>query len=297
MNRNRGWIGLALILTGMSWGSETWAEESWRSIRPDVIYGHKAGMALTYDVITPTANANGAGVLFMVSGGWVSAWAPPENLVRENARNKNLWEQIVDEGFTLFLVRHGSSPQFKVPEAWSDVERAIRHIRSNASEYGVDPDRLGVCGGSAGGHLSLMMGTRGDDGREGDRDPINQVSSRVKCVVAFFPPTDLEPYVGPDKPIVKQFPALEFPEDQVESVSPLRHVSADDAPTLLVHGDQDELVPLFHSEKIKEAMDAAGVKCELIVIQGAAHGFGGADNDRALTALVDWMVQHLAPAE
>ncbi len=290
-------IALAVALTVVPLAGRARGEEEWRSIRPDVIYGHKAGMALTYDVITPAHGGNGAGVLFMVSGGWVSMWAPPENLVRSAPTDKNLWERLVDKGFTLFLVRHGSSPQFKVPEAWSDVELAIRHIRAHASDYGIDPQRIGVCGGSAGGHLSLMMGTRGDDGDPAARDPIGRTSSRVQCVVAFFPPTDLESYVGPDKPIVKQFPALEFPEAQVPDVSPLRHVTPDDPPTLLVHGDKDELVPLFHSEKIKEAMDREGVKCELIVIRDAAHGFAGEDNERALGALVDWMVTHLTPSE
>ncbi|MCA9104405.1 MAG: alpha/beta hydrolase [Pirellulaceae bacterium] len=273
------------------------ADDGWRTIKPDVVYGHKAGMALTYDVITPTENANGAGVLFMVSGGWVSTWFAPEGVVREpKPAGLNLWERLVDRGYTVFMVRHGSSPRFKVPEAWSDVELAIRHIHAHAEEFGVDPDRLGVCGGSAGGHLSLMMGTRGDDGDASQSDPAQRASSRVRCVVAYFPPTDLEPYVGPDKPIVKQFPALDFPQSQVESVSPLRHVTADDAPTLLVHGDRDELVPLFHSEKIKEAMDEAGVECELIVIEGAAHGFAGDDNERALQALADWMDAHLLEA-
>lgn len=297
MRASRYWkmsLMAGLLATVVGWGDRAEAQEEIRTITADVIYGHKAGMALTYDVITPTENANGAGVLFMVSGGWVSTWFPPENVVRRvEGDNLSLWERLVASGYTLFMVRHGSSPQFKVPEAYADVDLAIRHIHLNAERYGIDPARIGVCGGSAGGHLSLMLGTRGDDGQAGEPNPLRHSASRVKCVVAFFPPTDLEPYVGPDKPIVRQFPALDFPQEQVESVSPLRHVTADDAPTLLVHGDQDELVPLFHSEKIKAAMDAAGVACELIVIENAAHGFAGDDNERALTALVDWMDKYL----
>lgn len=300
MRACRFWIrsfSALLIATVLGFANETQAQEQFRQITADVIYGHKAGMALTYDVITPTENANGAGVLFMVSGGWVSTWFPPESVVtRREGDNLNLWERLVAEGYTLFMVRHGSSPHFKVPEAYTDVDLAIRHIHLNAEKYAIDPERIGVCGGSAGGHLSLMLGTRGDEGHASDRNPVRHGSSRVKCVVAFFPPTDLEPYVGPDKPIVRQFPALDFPQSQVENVSPLRHVTADDAPTLLVHGDKDELVPLFHSEKIKEAMDAAGVACELIVIEGAAHGFSGDDNERAMTALVEWMNKHLSEA-
>ena len=126
------------------------------SITPDVVYGHKDGMALTFDVFTPAA-PNGVGILNMVSGGWVSRWTPPD-------RARAGFEALLNAGFTVFSVRHGSSPRFKVPEAHADVRRAVRFVRLHASTYGVDPDRLGVYGGSAGGHLSLMLGLASDDG-------------------------------------------------------------------------------------------------------------------------------------
>ena len=99
--------------------------EDWRTIAPDVIYGHKAGMALTYDVVRPAKDPNGAAILFMVSGGWVSMWAPPEYFIRPEKGSLNLFEKIVDRGYTLILVRHGSSPYFKVPDAVADVKLAI----------------------------------------------------------------------------------------------------------------------------------------------------------------------------
>ncbi len=106
---------------------------------PDVIYGHKAGMALIYDVIKPS-RPNGAAVLFMVSGGWVSPWGDPNETVRATKPQKlNLFEKIVDRGYTLILVRHGSSPWFKVPDAVADVRLAIRHIRSRAEQFQIDP--------------------------------------------------------------------------------------------------------------------------------------------------------------
>ena len=126
-------------------------------ITPDVVYGHKAGLAMTYDVYTPETDANRAGVLFMVSGGWYSQWAPPENA-------KGLFKPLTDKGFTVFAVRHGSSPQFGIPDAVADVRRAVRYIRLNADKYHVDPNRLGVFGMSAGGHLSLVLGTASDEG-------------------------------------------------------------------------------------------------------------------------------------
>ena len=120
-------------------------------IVPDVVYGHKLGMALTLDVFKPETDPNGAGILFMVSGGWVSRWSPPERSIRR-------FGPLLDKGFTVFAVRHGSSPRFKVPEAVADVQNAVQFVHSHATDFGVDPQRLGVYGGSAGGHLSLMLG-------------------------------------------------------------------------------------------------------------------------------------------
>src|SRR3954466_11163630 len=91
------------------------------TITPDVVYGHKAGMALTFDVIQPK-KPNGVGILFMMSGGWVSGWVPPQGFIDPKAPDGlKHFRDLVEHGYTLFIVRHGSSPQFKVPEAVADV--------------------------------------------------------------------------------------------------------------------------------------------------------------------------------
>lgn len=248
----------------------------------DVVYGHKDGMALTFDVFKPEGNANGAGVLFMVSGGWVSRWAPPETYMP-------FFKPVLDKGFTVFAVRHGSSPIFKVPDARADVGRAVRFIRLHAGEYGVDAERLGVFGGSAGGHLSLMLGLDGDEGDTEAKDEVLRQSSAVAAVVAYFPPVDLREWVGPSD----RFPALDFDAGLAESVSPILYVSSDDPPTLLVHGDSDTLVPISNSELIYAALKKAKVKTKFITIEGAGHGFGGDDAKRASEALVSWFEKHL----
>ncbi|MDX1385152.1 MAG: alpha/beta hydrolase [Thermoanaerobaculia bacterium] len=253
-------------------------------IEPDLVYGHKMGMALTLDVIKP-AQANGAAVLFMVSGGWVSRWAPPD-------RTAQRFQDLLDAGFTVIPVRHGSSPLFKVPDAVEDVRRAVRFVRANADAWGIDPERLGVFGGSAGGHLSLMLGTASDAGDAAATDPVLRSSSRVAAVVAYFPPVDLVGLAGPND----RFPALDFDAKLAEGISPIYHVSADDPPTLMIHGDADELVPLSHSERILAAFQKAGVATELIVLEGAGHGFQGDDAAKATAALVTWFRDHLVPA-
>ena len=259
------------------------------TVVPDVVYGHKAGMALTYDVLRP-AERNGAGVLFMVSGGWGSRWFPPEA-----AKDRGLFRELLNRGFTVFLVRHGSAPRFKVPEAVADVRRAVRHVRLNAETTGIDPDRLGVTGGSAGGHLSLMLGTASDDGDPDAPawDAVARTSDRVAAVVALFPPVDLREIVGPNE----RFKALEFDPAEAAGVSPITFVTPDDAPALLIHGDRDRLVKLDNSERIAAEFEKAGVESELVVIEGAGHGFRGADNDRVTNLTIDWFEKHLAPGD
>lgn len=264
------------------------ADETYK-ITPDVIYGHKAGMALTFDAVRPQ-KSNGVGILFMMSGGWVSAWVPPQTLLDVKPPNPfQFFHQLVDHGYTLFIVRHGSSPQFKVPEAVADVRRAARYIRLHADDFKIDPNRIGVCGGSAGGHLSLMLGTASDDGDKNAKDEIDRASDRVAAVVAYFPPVDLRQWIGD-----KRFPALDFEPKLAESVSPLLHVSKDDPPTLLIHGDKDDLVKLDNSERIEAAFKKEGVECQLIVMPGAGHGFGSEQGKQASEALIDWFDRHLA---
>ena len=266
--------------------SPAWCEaDDALQVTPDVVYGHKFGMALTFDVFQPK-EPNGVGVLFMVSGGWYSRWHPPE-------RSAGFFQGLLDEGFTVFAVRHGSSPKFAIPEVVEDVRRAVRFIRLKSEQFGVDPERLGVCGASAGGHLSLMLGTTSDEGDAKAKDEILRMSDRVAAVVAYFPPTDIRPWVKEESKYNKNYPALQFDLDRADDFSPLLHVTPDDPPTLLIHGDKDQLVPLDHSEKILVEFEKQNVPAELLVIEGAAHGFRGEDGQRASEALGSWFKTHL----
>lgn len=280
----------AAILIGMDLLSSVQAQSTERKLvyDRDVIYGHKAGMALTFDVVQPE-KPNGAAVLFMVSGGWVSVWAPPETLIRPKSRDANPWEQFVDRGYSMFLVRHGSSPQFKVPDAVSDVRRAVRYIRLNAKNWDIDPNRIGVIGGSAGGHLTLMLATTADEGDPKSQDAVERTSNRIRAGVAWFPPTHLEKFLK----LKQQFPALEFDVKKIPDVSPLEHVTADDAPVYLAHGDKDELVPVGESEAIVEKFKATNVDHDLLIVPGAGHAFVGEDMKKVMDGTLNWFDKHL----
>jgi len=257
--------------------------ENGGSVIPDVVYGHKDGMALTFDVFKPSVKANGAGIMFMVSGGWVSQWGPPERMMP-------FAKPLLDKGFTVFTVRHGSSPKYKVPECFADVKRATRFIHLHAKDYGVNPEKLGVFGYSAGGHLSLMLGTTGDKGDPAATDEVLKASSEIAAVVAFFPPVDLRAITGPND----RFPALDFDKALADSVSPLLQVSPDDPPTLLMHGSVDDLVPVAASTTINEEFKKQNVVTDIIIFDGEGHGFKTPEaREKSATALTEWFEKHL----
>jgi len=304
MNRTRLTISSAL-LTLLALPCARAADLPPFSRKEDVIYGRKHGMALTLDVLTPE-KAKGIGVIFAVSGGWFSDRA---------AIRPNRLAELLARGYTVFAVVHGSQPRFTIPEVVEDMHRAVRFIRHNARDYGIDPERIGISGGSAGGHLSLMQGTAGRPGDPNAKDPVDRESSAVQAVACFYPPTDFLNYGQPGEVALgygtlKDFRApFEFNEfdpklrrivpiaDQNRileigrSISPAYHASPGDAPALIIHGDADKLVPIQQAQVIVEKLQAAGVPARLVTKPGAGHGWSGVDKDVA--AFADWFDEHL----
>jgi acetyl esterase/lipase len=283
MKRIATFVSMVLALLA---GLPTLAAQSPETeIEADIVYGHKDGLAMTMDWYRPAGQPNGAAVIFMVSGGWFSKWAPPENALP-------LFQPYLDQGFTVLSVRHGSSPRYSIPEAVADVTRAVRFIRSESDRFDVHPQRLGVLGMSAGGHLSLVLSTMGDDGNPAATDPLERVSSRVQAAVALVPPTDLRVAVweAPESlPAYRNFPALNLPMAEAERFSPVVHATKDDAPSLVIMGGRDELVPPRHGEWIAAAFEREGVDHKLIIFPDAGHGLEGEQNrSRMVKEAVGW---------
>ena len=258
------------------------------SVTRDVVYGHKDALTLTFDVHR-AARPNGGGVIAIVSGGYQSSVEMSRLIV-----DGYLAPLLNDKGFTVFAVRHGSSPRYPMSAIVADTRRAVRFIRQHAREYGVDPDRIGVFGSSAGGQLALLLGTTADSGDSAASDAVLRESSRVAAVVAYFPPTDLSRW-GTQR-IRQAFPAMRLTETQAAEYSPIRSVSPGDAPSLIVHGDADPVVPMVEGETMHEALRKAGVPASFVRIEGAGHGFEGADLERANAAMVRWFERHLGRA-
>lgn len=260
----------------------------------DVIYARKFGTALTMDIFQPE-KPNGFGIVFVVSGGWFSG---------KEAIAPVMYEPFLQRGYTLFAVVHGSQPKFQIPEIIQDMHRAVRFIRFNAKKYSIDPDHLGVSGGSAGGHLSLVLATQGGQGDANAKDPIDKESSAVQCVACFFPPTDFlnygkegrsalgEDVLGPFKAAFGEIPKDPAAKEKYgREISPLYAVTSNLPPTLIIHGDIDKLVPIQQAESFQKKAEEAGANVKLIVKKGGAHGW--ADWLKDFEQFVPWFDEHL----
>jgi acetyl esterase/lipase len=285
------WFALAALLV---FCTTAWAQDAPNHLR-DVVYGHKIGVALTMDVFKP-AKSNGIGVIWIVSGGWFSS----HDLI-----NPDLSKPFTDKGQTVFQVVHGSQPKFTLPEIVQDIHRAVRFIRVHAAEYGVDPNRLGIAGASAGGHLSLMMAAYGGPGDPAARDPVDRASSQVQAVAIFFPPTDFLNY-GKDgvraltyEPLRPFWHVFAVPENATDAerdniartLSPYYGLSRNTPPILIIHGSTDTLVPRQQSERVMAKLDELKVPHKLVVREGKGHGWDGWWQDIVL--MPDWFDQYL----
>ena len=185
------------------------------------------------------------------------------------------------------------------PAQIHDAKAAVRWLRANAKKYHVDPNRIGVTGGSAGGHLSLLVGLTGlSSNLEGDSGNPHQ-SSRVQAVVNVFGPTDMT--FCHEKSSVAWIFRLFMggtPSEAAErykAASPISYVSKDDPPVLTLHGDQDALVPVEQAKVLDEKMKAAGASHTLIVFEGQGHGFRGEHGKKAWDATWEFFDRHLKP--
>lgn len=250
----------------------------------DVIYMKAGGAAFTMDVFKP-AKPNKAAVVFMISGGWTSDHAMLKGF------GPGIEKVFGDAGFTVFEVVHGAHPRYKVAEIVDQVRTAVRFVHAHAADYGIDTDRVGVSGISSGGHLSLMIAGSAD--------------SPVNAVAAIAPPTDLTNWGKPefmltDNPQMAMFvPALGVDPKgsrtdlgaMLSKLSPISLVNAKYPPTLIVHGDADNLVPLQQAQIIDQALTKAGVEHKLEVVKGGGHDektFGP-----GLTKAVEWFKDKL----
>ena len=276
----------------------------------DIIYGRSYGSSLTFDLFKPTGKSNGAAIIVVNSGGWISVPGVGPGLIAM------FIEPFVNRGYTVFVVSHACQPRYQIPEIIDMINRSVRFIRYHAKDYGIDPMRLGITGGSAGGHLSLMQALGPKAPKADAPDPIDRTSSQVQAVACLFPPTDFlnwgkENQNVRDMPNMAPFlPAFDFHEpdpkthlwmrildrqriNEIEKdISPIYHATPEAPPTMIIHGDADPLVPIQQSHALIDKLKAEKVPAELVIKQGGGHGWLNAQPE--LQRIGDWFDKYLA---
>jgi len=288
MVRRTAWLLLAGVLILAPFGAA-------RLPLPEVVreyglvFGKAGDVTLKLDLARPEGDGPFPAVVCIHGGGWVGG---------DRRQMAQTIEVLARHGYVAVAPDYRLAPKYPFPAAVHDVKEAVRWLRANAGKYHLDPDRIGVTGGSAGGHLAQFLGVTADvrsfEGDGGHRDQ----SSRVACVVNYYGPSDFTKSYGKSVDAAEVLPLflggnLETARRQHVLASPLYWVTPHAAPTLCVHGTKDAYVAHEQAVWLVERLKAAEVEAELLTLEGAGHGFKGADADRAEKAMLAFFDKHL----
>lgn len=238
-------------------------------IQKDIVYATVEKIDLKLDLYLPQ-NSEGPLplVVWVHGGGW-----------REGSRQNPPAQPLLKQGFAVASISYRFSDAAIFPAQIHDCKAAIRFLRANADTYNIDPNHIGVWGGSAGGHLVALMGTtNGVKTLDGTIGSHTDTSSAVQAVCDWFGPTDFltapinEQLFKDDNPVSQLLGGKVSEKFQLaELASPLTHVSKDAPPFLIMHGDQDNVVPLRQSQLLYDRLKGEGVDAALIVMKGMEH--------------------------
>ncbi len=210
----------------------------------------------------------------------------------------NLCVKLAERGYVAATMTYRLAPKHKFPAAVHDTKAAVRWLRANAATYKINPNKLGVTGGSAGGHLAQFLGVTADvpqfEGKGGNPTQ----SSRVSCVVNVYGPSDFTKSYGKSVDAHEVLPLwlggnLETARVIHIQSSPLYWVTPNAAPTLCIHGTEDKYVAHEQAVWLIDKLKAATVEAELLTLEGAGHGFKGADAEKSDKALFEYFDKHL----
>ena len=264
-------VGVALVALALV-ASASSALAGQRTL-PDIEYARVDSISLRLDLYLPTpVPARPVPlVVWIHGGGWMSG-----------SKEDCPAPSVLGDDYAVASIDYRFSQTAPFPAQLDDCKAAIRWLRANAGGYGYDPDRIGVWGASAGGHLAALLGTTGEEPEsEGNVGQDLGISSRVQAVCDFCGPTDLTAVV--DQLLAMDELAAVFlvsdllggPLDEKTDLarwaSPIAHVDSGDPPFLIVHGEEDEIVPVAQATSFYEALASAGVDVSLCVVPGAGH--------------------------
>ncbi|MBS1992506.1 MAG: alpha/beta hydrolase [Cyanobacteria bacterium SZAS LIN-2] len=252
--------------------------------------------AQALDLYLPTKTKSPTPLIVFVHGG---AWLQGS---KEEAQH-DLGAFFGRQGFAFASINYRLSQEAVFPAQIEDCKAAIRFLRAHAAEYNINPDKIGVWGVSAGGHLVALLGTSGGakelEGNLGN----NGVDSKVQAVADWCGPSDFVSvasqagsrtkidFESKDGPVAKLLGGLQTEKhDLAVAASPVTYIDKDDPPFLIVHGDIDDLVPYAQSQELEEKLNQAGVPNKLITISGGGHAF---TSEEQLNHVVDFFKETL----
>lgn len=237
----------------------------------EVVYGKAGDEKLTLHLARPEKQDKPAPCILVIHGG---AW-------RAGSKDGHIpqIQEFAKRGYVAASIGYRFCPKHPFPAQVEDVKCAVRYLRANAEKYGIDKQRFGAVGFSAGAHLSMMLGVMGkEDGLEGDGGSPDE-SSQVQAVVAYFGPTDLLADDIPERSekLVDDFVGSKRSDnpDARKKASPITYVSKGDAALLIFQGTKDELVPHTQAFRIVDKLTESGVPGRVEILLGAGHGWGG----------------------
>lgn len=211
------------------------------------------------DLYFPDAGGPWPVLVYVHGGGWMHG---------DKSEAAMFARGMTAQGYLVVSVNYRLYPPSIFPAMIQDVKCAIRSLRANAAYYNLDPTRIGAMGVSAGGHLVGLLGTA-DPNPGWDVGEYLDQPSRVQAVIAMAGVMDLSrEFPNADIETMKQ---VGFGEYNVEEASPISHVTPDDPPFLLIHGEQDELVPVEQSQLMYDRLLQANVPAQLVVVTNAGH--------------------------
>ena len=277
---------------------------------PDVVYeqvpsrGYQ-NVAMQMDIMQPQKKEKLPAIVFVTGGGFINA-------NRANGLQERM--RLADEGYLVASITYRVAPTAKFPEPLEDVKAAIRYLRAHADKFNIDKERIGIIGGSAGGYLSAMAGTTSGT-KTFDKGENIQESSSVKCAVDLFGLSDLT-CVGEDfsDKVKEQHKSAGATEalwvngspvfggrdggiladpQAAEAANPIRYISSDSAPMLLMHGSADTVVSPSQTNHLFQALRQKGIPAERYIVSNAAHGGVYWVQDKVMDVIVDFFNTYL----
>jgi acetyl esterase/lipase len=250
------------------------------------------------DIITLATEKPAPLIVWVHGGGWITG---SKNILRV--------VNFTREGYAVAAINYRLSLHAPFPAQIEDCKSAIRFLRAHAKKYDIDPDRIGVWGESAGGHLVALLGTSGGNlTLAGDKPQNADQSDRVQCVVDYFGPTDLlqipamagpdvkYDFNGPNSLLTRFLGGPMSTKHHLATIAnPITHISKDDPPFLIVHGTADPIVPIGQSKILYQALKKAGIEAEMISVKGASHGLGIYGDPEVTTRVKSFFEKHLRP--